>query len=236
MGEVVPARTSPTLHPPSPPPEHQLSWLALQEIKMFINIVPFSFVITGNRGVKSCTITDSSTSTCTNNDFHYYKDFKSYFNTFIYKLLPEDFSSIVRMNTVHICIVWFSWLYVLCSYLAGFVYCHLDSIDGGMRSRSDSCTICQVCHIFVFPQLGSVDALCEASLFTNQGPSPLLHVTCGLSGTIACLHPVRTTTMWMNMDMMNPALVKGCSLERQKVANLVSDHFRKGNLQHRSFS
>ena len=30
MGEVVPARTSPTLHPPSPPIVHQLSWLALR--------------------------------------------------------------------------------------------------------------------------------------------------------------------------------------------------------------
>ena len=29
MREVVPARTSPTLHPPSPPTVHQLSWLAL---------------------------------------------------------------------------------------------------------------------------------------------------------------------------------------------------------------
>ena len=29
MGEVVPARTSPTLHPPSHPTMHQLSWLAL---------------------------------------------------------------------------------------------------------------------------------------------------------------------------------------------------------------
>ena len=29
MGEVVPARTSPTIHPPSPPTVHQLSWLAL---------------------------------------------------------------------------------------------------------------------------------------------------------------------------------------------------------------
>ena len=29
MGEVVPACTSPTLHPPSPPAVHQLSWLAL---------------------------------------------------------------------------------------------------------------------------------------------------------------------------------------------------------------
>ena len=29
MGEVMPARTSPTLHPPSPPTVHQLSWLAL---------------------------------------------------------------------------------------------------------------------------------------------------------------------------------------------------------------
>ena len=32
MGEEVPARTSPTLHPPSPPTVHQLSWLALQEL------------------------------------------------------------------------------------------------------------------------------------------------------------------------------------------------------------
>ena len=32
MGEVVPARTSPTLHPPSPPTVHQLSWLALWEL------------------------------------------------------------------------------------------------------------------------------------------------------------------------------------------------------------
>ena len=33
MGEVVPARTSPTLHPPSPPTVHQLSRLALWELK-----------------------------------------------------------------------------------------------------------------------------------------------------------------------------------------------------------
>ena len=32
MGEVVPARTSPTLHPPSPPTVHQLSQLALWEL------------------------------------------------------------------------------------------------------------------------------------------------------------------------------------------------------------
>ena len=32
MGEVVPARTSPTLHPPSPPTVHQLPWLALYHI------------------------------------------------------------------------------------------------------------------------------------------------------------------------------------------------------------
>ena len=32
MGEVVPARTSPTLHPPSPLTVHQLSRLALQEL------------------------------------------------------------------------------------------------------------------------------------------------------------------------------------------------------------
>ena len=33
MGEVVPARTSPTLHPPSPPTVYQLSRLALKELK-----------------------------------------------------------------------------------------------------------------------------------------------------------------------------------------------------------
>ena len=33
MGEVVPARTSPTLHPPSPPTVHQLSRLALLRVK-----------------------------------------------------------------------------------------------------------------------------------------------------------------------------------------------------------
>ena len=32
MGEVVPARTSPTLHPPFPLTVHQLSWLALWEL------------------------------------------------------------------------------------------------------------------------------------------------------------------------------------------------------------
>ena len=32
MGEVVPARTSPTLHPPSPPTVHQLLRLALSEL------------------------------------------------------------------------------------------------------------------------------------------------------------------------------------------------------------
>ena len=32
MGEVVPARTSPTLHPPSPPTVHRLSRLALLEL------------------------------------------------------------------------------------------------------------------------------------------------------------------------------------------------------------
>ena len=32
MGEVVPARTSPTLHPPFPPTVHQLSQLALEEL------------------------------------------------------------------------------------------------------------------------------------------------------------------------------------------------------------
>ena len=32
MGEVAPARTSPTLHPPSPLTVHQLLWLALLEL------------------------------------------------------------------------------------------------------------------------------------------------------------------------------------------------------------
>ena len=32
MGEVVPPRTSPTLHLPSPPTVHQLSQLALEEL------------------------------------------------------------------------------------------------------------------------------------------------------------------------------------------------------------
>ena len=32
MGEVVPARTSPKLHPPSPPTVHQLSQLALLRV------------------------------------------------------------------------------------------------------------------------------------------------------------------------------------------------------------
>ena len=35
MGEVVPARTSPTLHPPCPPTVHQLSWLALLRVKIW---------------------------------------------------------------------------------------------------------------------------------------------------------------------------------------------------------
>ena len=34
MEEVVPAHTSPTLHPPSPPTVHQLSRLALSELKV----------------------------------------------------------------------------------------------------------------------------------------------------------------------------------------------------------
>ena len=38
MGEVVPARTSPTQHPSSPPTVHQLSRLALLRVQ----IVPFN--------------------------------------------------------------------------------------------------------------------------------------------------------------------------------------------------
>ena len=38
MGEVVPARTSPTLHPPSPPTVHQLSRLARYELSIDIYI------------------------------------------------------------------------------------------------------------------------------------------------------------------------------------------------------
>ena len=36
MEEVVPARTSPTLHPPSPPTVHQLSWLAHLRVNWII--------------------------------------------------------------------------------------------------------------------------------------------------------------------------------------------------------
>ena len=41
MGEVVPARTSPTLHLPSPPTVHQLSRLALLRVKrnLFVQIL-----------------------------------------------------------------------------------------------------------------------------------------------------------------------------------------------------
>ena len=35
MGDVVPARTSPTLHPPSPPTVHQLSRLALLRVNPY---------------------------------------------------------------------------------------------------------------------------------------------------------------------------------------------------------
>ena len=38
MGEVVPARTSPILHPPSPPTVHQLLRLVLEELISVINI------------------------------------------------------------------------------------------------------------------------------------------------------------------------------------------------------
>ena len=48
MGEVVLARTSPTLHSPSPPTVYQLSWLALWELsvkKQFIsNSISMSYV------------------------------------------------------------------------------------------------------------------------------------------------------------------------------------------------
>ena len=39
MGEVVPAHTSPTLHPPSPPTVHQLSRLALEELTMQLHCI-----------------------------------------------------------------------------------------------------------------------------------------------------------------------------------------------------
>ena len=38
MGEVVPARTSPTLHPPSPPTVHQLSRLALLRVNTMVTM------------------------------------------------------------------------------------------------------------------------------------------------------------------------------------------------------
>ena len=55
MGEVVPARTSPTLHPPSPShctviilfnsvPVHQLSWLALYELRLKNIVCPHAQV------------------------------------------------------------------------------------------------------------------------------------------------------------------------------------------------
>ena len=51
MGEVVPARTSPTLHPPSPPTVHQLSRLALYEL---IPSVLFKFPsVAVDRAIKS---------------------------------------------------------------------------------------------------------------------------------------------------------------------------------------
>ena len=50
MGEVVPARTSPTRHPPSPPTVHQLSRLALYELswiwpKIFMYLIPVCSLI-----------------------------------------------------------------------------------------------------------------------------------------------------------------------------------------------
>ena len=42
MGEVVPARTSPTLHPPFPPTVHQLSRLALQELNQLWKLIPIT--------------------------------------------------------------------------------------------------------------------------------------------------------------------------------------------------
>ena len=44
MGEVVPAPTSPTLHPPSPPTVHQLLRLALYELIFTITVGFFCFV------------------------------------------------------------------------------------------------------------------------------------------------------------------------------------------------
>ena len=52
MGEVVPARTSPTLHPPSPPTVHQLSWLALEELTIMLRYV--SGVLAGHDNRVSC--------------------------------------------------------------------------------------------------------------------------------------------------------------------------------------
>ena len=46
MGEVVPARTLPTLHPPSPPTVHQLSWLAL-----WVNKFHDMYYITKDEGI-----------------------------------------------------------------------------------------------------------------------------------------------------------------------------------------
>ena len=49
MGEVVTARTSPTLHPPSPPTVHQLSWLALLRVNL-----PFPYSRTQNAQAHIC--------------------------------------------------------------------------------------------------------------------------------------------------------------------------------------
>ena len=45
VGEVVPAHTSPTLHPPSPQTMHQLSWLALEELMKVMFPTPISMII-----------------------------------------------------------------------------------------------------------------------------------------------------------------------------------------------
>ena len=52
MGEVVPARTSLTLHPPSPPTVHQLSRLALLRVKSLMDMELIYGLLTSEAAVR----------------------------------------------------------------------------------------------------------------------------------------------------------------------------------------
>ena len=56
MGEVVPARTSLTLHPPSPPTVHQLSRLALKELT-FDTACIWAITLLSQWSIKNCSWT-----------------------------------------------------------------------------------------------------------------------------------------------------------------------------------